>query len=143
MTNAGAWQDFTHAPGLAHPSVAAITEDDEGALWFASGFGKRGGACRLLNASWNCLGKKDGLTADRTRFVFQDHTRRFWISSETAGLAVQSGKGWRILTPDDGMTGWEVKRIVETPNGVFWLGTEDGVTMIRADAPELRGGTAQ
>ena len=38
------------------------------------------------------------------------------------------------------MTGWEIKRIAETPNGVFWLGTEDGVTMIRPDAPELKGG---
>ena len=53
------------------------------------------------------------------------------------------GAGWRILTPDQGMTGWEVKRIAETPNGAFWLATEDGVTMIRPDAPELRGGVAR
>lgn len=139
----GVWEDFTHAPGLAHPSVAAIFEDRDGALWFASGFGKRGGACKLSNGQWNCLGKKDGLTADRTRLIFQDHTGRFWISSETEGLAVQNGSGWRILTPDQGMTGWEVKRIVEAPDGVFWLGTEDGVTSIRADAAQLRGGAVR
>jgi ligand-binding sensor domain-containing protein len=139
----GIWQDFTHHPGLAHPSVSSIFEDREGGLWFATGFGKRGGACRLRDAQWKCLGKKDGLTSDRARTVFEDSGGRFWIGSETEGLAVESGKGWRILTPDNGMTGWEVKRIAETPNGVFWLGTEDGVTMIRPDAPELRGGVAR
>ncbi len=140
LTSQGEWQDFTHNPGLAHPSVSAIYQDRDGGLWFASGFGKRGGACLLKDSQWKCLGKKDGLTSDRARTVFEDGAGRFWISSETEGLAVQSGAGWRILTPDQGMTGWEVKRIAETPNGVFWLGTEDGVTMIRPDAPELKAG---
>lgn len=143
LTSAGQWEDFTHVPGLAHPSVSAIFEDHEGALWFASGFGNRGGACRLKDGQWKCLGKKDGLTADRTRSIYEDRAGRFWIGSETEGLVVQSGKGWLLLTPDKGMTGWEVKKIVETPNGIFWLGTEDGVTMIRGDAPELNEGAAR
>lgn len=143
LTADGSWQDFTHNPGLAHPSVSSIFEDREGGLWFASGFGKRGGACQLKDSQWKCLEKKDGLTSDRARMVFEDSGGRFWISSETEGLALQSGAGWRILTPDQGMTGWEVKRIAETPNGAFWLATEDGVTMIRPDAPELRGGVAR
>jgi ligand-binding sensor domain-containing protein len=40
------------------------------------------------------------------------------------------------------MTGWEVKSVVETPDGSFWLATEDGVTRIPGDAPELNGGAA-
>jgi ligand-binding sensor domain-containing protein len=143
LRSEGVWEDFTRNPGLAHPSVSSIFEDHEGGLWFATGFGKRGGACRLKDSQWKCLGKKDGLTSDRARTVFEDSGGRFWISSETEGLAVENGAAWRILTPDQGMTGWEVKRIAETPNGVFWFGTEDGVTMIRPDAPELRGGTAR
>jgi len=143
LTAEGDWQNFTHNPGLAHPSVSSIFEDHEGALWFAAGFGKRGGACRLKDSQWKCLGKKDGLTSDRARTVFEDSGGRFWISSETEGMAMQSGAGWRILTPDQGMTGWEVKCIAETPNGFFWFGTEDGVTMIHPDAPELSGGVAR
>ena len=104
---------------------------------------ERGGACRLKDEQWSCLGKKDGLTSDRVRTIYQDSGGRFWIGSETNGLAYQSGPGWRALTPDVGMTGWEVKRIVETPDGTLWMGTEDGVTMINKDAPELRGGWAQ
>jgi len=143
LTGDGTWQDFTHDPGLAHPSVDSIYVDREGGVWFATGFGMRGGACRLKDGQWKCLEKRDGLTSDRARTVFEDSGGRFWISSETEGLAVESGDGWRILTPDQGLTGWEVKCIRETPNGVFWLGTEDGVTMIRADAPELRRGAAR
>ena len=143
LTAEGVWQDFSHNPGLAHPSVSAIFEDREGGLWFSSGFGKRGGACRMKDEQWKCLGKKDGLTADRTRIVYEDSGGRFWIGSETEGMAMQSGAGWKILTPDQGMTGWEIKCIRETPDGVFWFGTEDGVTMIRPDAPELRKGTAR
>jgi ligand-binding sensor domain-containing protein len=133
LTPDGVWLDYAHN-GIAHPSVASIFEDKDGAMWFASGFGKRGGACRWKDKIWKCLEKSDGLTSDRARLIFQDHTGRFWISSETEGLAVESHGGWRWLTPDNGMTGWEIKKIVETPDGTFWLGTEDGVTMIRATA---------
>ena len=72
LTGEGVWQDFSHNPGLAHPSVSAIYEDHKGGLWFASGFGKRGGACRLKELQWKCLEKKDGLTSDRVRLVFED-----------------------------------------------------------------------
>lgn len=140
LNGQGQWEDFTHAAGLAHPAVAAMMQDREGALWFASGFGNRGGACRMQDGDWSCLGQKDGLTADRTRFVFQERAGEFWISSETAGLAVQRGRRWVILTPDQGMTGWEVKQILEAPDQVFWLATEDGVTAIGGEASELAKG---
>ena len=138
----GQWEDFTHASGLAHPSVASFFEDREGAVWFASGYGEHGGACRYKDGQWMTLRKRDGLASDRARLVYEDRTSRLWVSSETDGLAVRAGAVWRVLTPRQGMTGWEVKSVVETPDGSFWLATEDGVTRIPGDAPELNGGAA-
>ena len=137
----GAWRDFTHAPGLAHPSVSSFFEDPQGGLWFASGFGHQGCACRLFEDQWSRLGKTDGLVSNRARTIFEDRRGRMWVSTETEGTSVRVGAKWLALTPQEGMTGWEVKRFAETPDGAVWLATEDGVTRIDSALADITGGT--
>ncbi|MBI4890296.1 MAG: hypothetical protein HY821_06700 [Acidobacteria bacterium] len=123
----GAWEDYTHNPGLAHPAVSAVYEDPAGGIWFASGFGKQGAACRWSKSGWTRLTKADGLASDRVRLVYEDRRGRLWVASEVDGTAVRSGGRWRVFTPKEGMTGWEVKSVVESPDGALWMATEDGV----------------
>jgi len=143
LTPAGVWEDFTHAPGLAHPAVSSFFEDREGGVWFASGFGKRGGACRLRGGAWTRLTRADGLASDRVRQVYEDGAGRLWVSSEVDGTAVRVDGRWRVLTPNEGMTGWEVKSVAETSDGCVWLATEDGVTRLAPTARELNSGVTR
>ncbi len=143
LTATGVWQDFTHAAGLAHPTVNSFFEDREGGVWFATGFGRQGAACRLLDGAWTRLTKADGLASDRTRLIFEDRRGHLWVSSEVDGTAVRVEGRWHVLTPREGMTGWEVKCALETPDGALWLATEDGVTRMDASAAILHGGTAR
>ncbi len=128
LSPAGDWIDLTRAGVLSHTSVNSFHEDRQGAVWLATGFGKQGAASRLFAGDWSHLKKADGLASDRVRLVFEDSTARLWVSSEVDGTAVRQQSQWRVYTPQDGITGWEVKCIVETPDGGLWMATEDGVT---------------
>ena len=41
-----------------------------------------------------------------------------------------------VLTPDDGLPGWEVMAIRETPDGAMWLATSGGVARVAPEAVE-------
>jgi ligand-binding sensor domain-containing protein len=120
-----------------------LFEDRAGGVWFASGFGRQGAACRLHDGRWSRFTRNDGLASDRTRLVYEDGRGRLWVASEVDGTAVRIGDRWRVLTPHDGMTGWEVKCMSETPDGALWLGTEDGVMRYDGTAELAREGTPQ
>ena len=56
------------------------------------------------------------------------------IGSEYDGIVYRNGAGWKRLTPDDGLAGWEVKSIAEDAQGYYWMGTENGITRMPAIA---------
>ena len=64
------------------------------------------------------------------RSLYEDRAGRFWIGSEYDGIAIFEGKIRRVLTPEQGLSGWEVKQVLEDDAGVLWLATEDGITRI-------------
>ncbi len=47
------FESWTGRPGLAHPAVSAILRDRAGALWFATGFGRLGGASVWRDGAWS------------------------------------------------------------------------------------------
>jgi ligand-binding sensor domain-containing protein len=77
--------------------------------------------------------EKDGLASDHARFVYQDRKGAIWVSSESAGIARQTGTGWHVITPRNGLAGLEVKAMLEDVKGDLWLGTERGITRIQAE----------
>ncbi len=73
--------------------------------------------------------KADGLPGEKARSIFEDSSGRMWLGSEYDGVVAMGSGGKRLLTPKQGLSGWEVKEMVEE-RGVLWLATEAGVTRI-------------
>jgi ligand-binding sensor domain-containing protein len=59
-----------------------------------------------------------------------------WAGSEYDGVALVSWTGTLYLTPDDGLSGWEIKVMLQDSEGNLWLGTENGLTRIEREAWE-------
>jgi ligand-binding sensor domain-containing protein len=113
---------------LPHPSVNAMLEDREGALWIGTGFGRQGGVLRIRDNALSVLTKADGLPGEMVRTLWQDRLGRIWAGTEYDGAVYPTPAGWHLLTPDIGLAGWEVKAIAEDRDAQLWLGTENGVT---------------
>jgi hypothetical protein len=66
--------------------------------------------------------------------TFQDSHGNLWFGSEYDGVARFDGKNWQVLNYGDGLSGLEVKYMLETPDGDMWFGTENSITRISAAA---------
>ncbi len=113
----GSWQYFTTENGMPHNNINALMEDDDGAVWVATGFYDRGGVARLV--------------ADRGGAV--------------SGADAAGGKGhrhWVVAGTWDrtsGMPGAKARSLFQTADGCLWMGTEyDGV--LRVPPREFKGG---
>lgn len=143
VQDADGWRALGRADGLAHLRVNHIAEDGSGALWLATGFGERGGACRLDDpealGGWRCIGAADGLASDMVRLVFEDRHGQLWFGTEFDGAAVVFGGQSQRLSPADGLSGYELKAMLEDSDGNLWLGSDKGLTRIDAAHSRLAG----
>ncbi len=74
-----------------------------------------------------------GLPGESTRSVFLDTRGRIWFGSEYDGIAVRDDSTWKILTEKEGLAGNEVKTMVQDNEGVYWLGTNGGLSRISSE----------
>ncbi len=135
----GKWRRWTVADGLPHNNINYLFQDSGGAVWAATGFLDRGGACcfEKRGDKWNLdrvIERKDGLAGDKCRSVFQDHHGVYWFGSEYDGTARFDGQRWRVLTESDGFSGQEAKVVAEDRYGALWFATNDGVTRLGPEA---------
>jgi hypothetical protein len=78
------------------------------------------------------LSKDGGMAGDRIRSIFEDAKGRLWFGSEYDGSAVFDGGDFYVLTPHDGLAGWEVMEMLQDSDGIYWLATESGVSRIES-----------
>ncbi|GGD24819.1 hypothetical protein GCM10011358_06590 [Sinisalibacter lacisalsi] len=137
----GTWRALGRDDGLAHLRVNHITQDREGRIWLATGFGQQGGACASDRSgnrdSWRCIGARDGLASDMVRLVFEDRHGQFWFGTEFDGAAVVLAERSLRLARADGLSGFELKAMLEDSLGNLWLGSDKGLTRIDATATAL------
>jgi len=127
----GRWLRHPVGPEIPHPSVNMITSDSRGRLWFATGFANHGGAAFLQNGRWHQWGIKNGLAGEKVRSIFEDSFMRIWFGSEYDGLAIWSPQGgWIRIRPGAGLGGREIKVVIEEQPGVYWLGTDRGLSRL-------------
>ncbi len=53
-----------------------------------------------------------------------------WVGSEYNSMTRLASDNWQILTPEEGLAGWEVKAILQDSQGNLWLGTELGLSFL-------------
>lgn len=129
------WRVFTNADGLLHHSVTAITQLQDGTLWVATGFANQGAASRWTGERFESWTKKDGLAGEKVRSIFEDQSRRIWFGSEYDGIAVLDAGRWTVLKPQAGLAGREAKVIVQDADGIYWIGTDEGLSRITGWPP--------
>ena len=53
---------------------------------------------------------------------------------------MRDSEDWRLITPWEGMAGWEGLEVMQDVDGVFWAATENGVSRIESiDASPATG----
>jgi ligand-binding sensor domain-containing protein len=118
------------AQGLPHPSVNAVLQDREGTVWVGTGFASQGAAARMLPGADRlapfALPKE--WEGKKVRSLFQDTKGRMWIGLEYDGALVFDGRDWKRIAPGRGLAGQEVKVVRQDDDGIFWLGTNGGLT---------------
>jgi ligand-binding sensor domain-containing protein len=127
------WLNLSANGKLPHASVNAIYEDSNGTIWLGTGFASLGGLASYDGENWITMDQSDGLAGAKVRYLFKDMADNFWVGSEYDGIAVLGKTGNQILTPKNGLAGWEVKAMLQTGDGSLWLGTENGLTYIDGD----------
>ena len=119
------WQssDGSHKP-LA---VSAAISDGDGSLWIAS-FGN--GISRLAPPGGGALAerfmRKDGLSSDFVRFLFEDREHNLWVATEN-GLDRLRRNNALSFTRREGLLSDTVTSIATGTDGSVWLGTSEGL----------------
>jgi len=126
----GRWSVFDHNDGLPHPAVNALYEDNDGSLWAATGIANQGGLAVRRDERWQASSLPPALQGAKIRSIYQDTAGRLWFGSEYDGIVVQAGGVWHRFTDRDGLAGYEVKVMTQDSDGVYWLGTNAGVSRI-------------
>jgi len=64
--------------------------------------------------------------------LFEDHNGQLWAGTQN-GLACWNGKGWKMSTMRDGLSGNTVRAIAEDVEGNLWVGTQNhGLNLFKA-----------
>jgi len=139
----GARATFTTADGLPHADVTCVTPMPDGEVWVGLGFNDRGGLAVFKTKGGKpgiirTESKADGLPGEKVRSITRLADGTMLISSEYDGLLVRSASGERILTVADGLSDDEAKVALQAPDGRVWLGTRNGITLIRDVAALMR-----
>ena len=128
------WQAYQVGPHLVHASVNGIIQDRQGRLWVATGFAARGGVSLFENDTWTTPEQGPEFNSRKVRSVYEDRKGRIWLGFEYDGVSVREKAGWRQLRFSDGLVGEEGKVVRQDTNGTYWIGTSDGLSVIKRDA---------
>ena len=109
--------------------VTAISEDDEGPIFFVNGFGQlariRHGRLQALHPGAPRLGY--------AHFIHPDARGRIWIGLPK-GLARVSGPQYTVLTTRDGLPHDRVRAVSEERDGSLWVATAGGLGYVKDEA---------
>jgi ligand-binding sensor domain-containing protein/signal transduction histidine kinase len=110
--------------GLPQNSVTAITQTQDGYLWF----GTLNGLVRFDGLRFTIFDESNTPELNSSRIVslFEDHHGHLWIGTETGGIAhLHQG---RITSTGIGQYAFESRLVAacQAPDGAVWLYTADG-----------------
>ena len=133
----GRWYKFARQDGLPHADVTCFLLAADGSMWAGTGFDDMGAAVRFDVGPGGAprivqtLTRGDGLAGEKVRSLYQDPDGDIWFGSERDGIAVRTRSGFRIVTTAQGLSDNEAKVMVPGAGTVLWLGTRNGITLVR------------
>jgi len=121
--------------GLESNWVSTLFEDREGHIWAGTWNGslariRPGGEVDLYHP-------ENGLPALNIWSLMQDHEDNLLIGTNAYGLYVFKGEQFLSYSEPDGLIDPQVWSILETSQGHFWFGTNEGISIMRPGKPGM------
>ncbi len=132
---AGSFRTFYHKDGdmsqLASSVVDQIYETEDGKIWFAS---SDGGVAYYNEDSGDFVNitEDEGLSSNNAKAIIESSDRSLWVATND-GISIINPESMeiRIMTPEDGIGGWEFNRgILKDHRGNLLFGGLHGIVSI-------------
>ena len=118
---------YDNTNGLPTSEANDIAETDDGFIWI----GSYSGLVRYDGHNFERLDSTSGITSVKCLFV--DSRDRLWIGTNDRGVALMENGTFRIWGNNDGLGASSVRGIVEDPQGIIYVATTGGISMITPD----------
>ena len=115
---------YDNTNGLPTSEANAIVETNDGFIWI----GSYAGLIRYDGNTFERMDSTNGLTS--VKCLFTDSRGRLWIGTNDNGVAVMEKGRLRMWGKLDGMKSAHTRAIAEDTNGVIYVATAGGITMI-------------
>ncbi|KHA59047.1 diguanylate cyclase [Vibrio variabilis] len=120
------FETWTSRDGLPHNSINAITQTDDGYLWFATWEGlARFNGHRFEHFT---RGVESGLIDSGVRALYADANGGLLAGGVRGGLTYRHQRGWQPVEP----AGKLINTVLRDPNGGIWIGTQSLGLVYRA-----------
>jgi len=134
----GDFNSFTSKTGLVHDHVTAIAVDGDGRVWL----GTLGGVSCYDGDSFSTFTIHEGLVHNVVGSLLEDRQGHIWVGTLGGGVSRYDGGRFTHLTEKEGLVNEGVMALTEDRRGDLWLGTWGGVSRLRWQRADERGGTA-
>jgi len=112
--------------GVGDNRVRAMTEDNNGAMWFAT----RSGLTKFKDGTFRTYTVNDGLADDKLRDLALTGHDTLWVAT-AGGLCRVKDQNIRCYTKKDGLVNNRIQSISKDNAGNLWLGTEEGASYFK------------
>ena len=136
--------NYTKTDGLSHPCIFSLTLDRSGKLWIGT---RATGLCCLdvksSEVGKNSITNYSDYKSKNIRRVFEDRNGYLWLATKGDGVCRYDANaahrkasksqavekvGFTYLSTKDGLSGNDVRQILEDPKGNLWFGTNGGLS---------------
>lgn len=115
--------------GLPRVGVYDILQDEHGFLWIGT---EGGGICKFDGYKFHSYTRRNGLTSDNVRLIFQASDKTIWVATDE-GVCYFNGTDFVKVALSDSLDEDRIRSIHEDRNGKIWVGSDHGISFIHAD----------
>lgn len=131
---------YNNMNGLPTSEANAILQTEEGFIWIGCYSG-------LIRYDGNTFERMDSRTGvANVKCLYEDSLGRLWIGTNDGGAAVMENGEYTFFRMSDGLASDSVRAITEDPDGVIYIATTEGLTLIdqqmnlrNTDNPQIKG----
>ncbi len=121
------FKQYYEDDGLPDSRVNEILEDQRGTLWL----GTDSGVALMIGDSISTPGFLSELSEFVIHSIFEDTDQNIWISTGGNGVwRLNQNRELRNVTEQFGFKGIWGRTVAQTPDGVLWIGTSDGLARL-------------
>lgn len=124
---AGKLASYGDAEGLEFADVRAITQGEDGTIWFAMA---GGGLGRLREGTLKQFRKRDGLSSDFLQALKMDTDGTLWIGTSGGGLNRMRSEHFFMISLTNGLADDEICHIEDDGRGYFWMSSHNGIMRV-------------